>query len=63
MDNFDIHHSQFQLLSDRAIDWFIKSLKFKEGSPEREICILKRKLYMRDALKELRKAIKCLQKI
>ena len=60
MDKFLENTHQFQELSDKAIDWHIKSWKFKTNSPEWKICMLKRLIYMRDALKHLRKAKECL---
>lgn len=58
---FHIHHAEFQSLLDESIDWLINSWKFKRGSLEWKVCQLKREIYMRDALTELRKANLCLK--
>ena len=60
MNNFQLNHAQFQGLSNKAIDWFIKSFKFKPQSPEWQICRLKRKIYMKKAIEYLKEANKCL---
>lgn len=53
---FWINVAKFQALSDKAVDWTIKSWKYKVGSPEYKICKLKREIYMRDALEFLDEA-------
>lgn len=57
---FYIGHSKFQDLSDRAIDWLINSFKYESDSDEWKICRLKRRIYMREAIKHLKEANKCL---
>lgn len=51
--DFYIHHDKFQDLSDKAIDWYVKSFKFKYQSPEWQICRLKQQIYMNQALRHL----------
>lgn len=58
MLEFRSQHQKFQEYSDTAIDWFIRSTKFKYGSPEWKICRLKRQIYMREAIKHLEEAMK-----
>lgn len=50
---FYIHHAKFQDLTDKALDWYIKSLKFKRKSDEWTICRLKERIYTRQAIKHL----------
>jgi hypothetical protein len=54
---FYIHHDKFQELSDKAIDYFIKSREFKMNSPEWQICRLKRQIYWKQAIKHLNATI------
>lgn len=56
LSEFYIYHDKFQDLSNKAIDWYIKSWKYKIDSDERTICRLKRNIYMREALSCLKKA-------
>lgn len=49
-------------LSDKATDFYIKSWKFDKGSLERQICLLKRELYNREARKYLYKSIEITEK-
>lgn len=58
--DFYINHNQFQFYSDKAIDWLINSWKYKWGSDEWKICRLKRNIYMKKALKHLKKCTKFL---
>ena len=55
---FYIEHDKFQDLSDKAMEWFVKSFKYPAGSDEYKICHLKSNLYMREALNHLKKAEK-----
>lgn len=55
---FHIHNTKFQELTDLAIDWYIKSLKFKYKSDEWTICRLKERIYTKQALKHLSAAQK-----
>ena len=55
---FYIHHDKFQDLSDKAVDFFIKSFKFEYESPEWKICRLKQSIYMKEALKHLKETQK-----
>lgn len=61
MNEFLINHKKFQHLSDVAQDWFVKSFKYPENSEEFQICRLKRKMYMREAMKYLKEANKWIQ--
>lgn len=45
---------------DKSVGWYLNSFNFGKRSLERQICELKRQLYMRDAKKYIRKAEKCL---
>jgi len=56
LTDFYINHDKFQDLSNKAIDWTIKSWKFRHNSPEWKVCKLKREIFMRDALEYLDKA-------
>lgn len=44
--------------TDDAVDWYLKKFKFKNKSPERQICELKQQIYKRQAMKHLRYATK-----
>lgn len=57
--DFYIHHAKFQNLADKALDWFLRGLRYPPESDERLICTLKRKILMKQALKELDLARKC----
>ena len=57
-DSFYINHNKFQNYSDKAIDWYLKSRKFKRNSDEWQICILKKRIYNKEAIKYLKKAVK-----
>jgi hypothetical protein len=48
-----IYHDKFQDLSDKAIDFFIKSIKYLPESEEWQICRLKERIYNREAIKYL----------
>ena len=60
-NNFYINHAKFQDLSNKALDWFIRSWKYKIGSDERKICCLKQRIYNREAVEYLNKAVKELE--
>jgi hypothetical protein len=55
-NDFYIYHAKFQELSTKALDWYLKSLKFKPNNPEWQICRLKREIYAKKALVYLKKA-------
>lgn len=57
---FWIHCAKEIELSNLALDWFIKSLKFKYKSDEWMICRLKEKIYMKQAMKHSEAALKYL---
>jgi len=59
---FYIYHDKFQALSSKAIDWFLRRQKYKKESPEWQICNLKRQIYMREAIYNLKKAVKWLKR-
>lgn len=61
LNNFELVHKQFQFYLDKAIDWFLKSFKFRYGSEEWQICRLKRKMFMRKAIGYLKEANKILK--
>ena len=59
--DFYIAHARFQDLSNKALDWFIRSWNFKVNSDEWRVCLLKQKILNRkageclaDAVKELK---------
>ena len=56
--SFYIYHNKFQDLSNKAIDWYLKSSKFKYESNEWKICRLKQDIYKTEAKKYLLKAVK-----
>ena len=51
--DFYIHHSKSIKLSEKAVDWLIKSWRWEKDTPEYQICMLKRKMYRRDSAEEL----------
>ncbi len=57
---FHINFAKFQDYSNRALDWFIKGLKFEYGSDKWKICNLKQKIYAKKAKRYLEKANKYL---
>ncbi len=59
---FYIHSDKYQELSNEAIDWFIKSLKFPYKSDEWQVCRLKERIINRQAVKHLLEANRILQK-
>jgi len=56
--NFYVCHDKFQELSNKATDWFIESWDLKEI--DKEIALLYRKKYHKEALEYLKKAVKYL---
>ena len=56
--DFYIFHNKFQHYSDRSIDWYIKSWKYKYKSDEWKICRLKMSIYMKESMKNLKKMLK-----
>ena len=57
-NNFYIYHNKFQDLSDKAIDWYLKSGKWKYNSDQWQICRLKQGMYKKEAMKYLKKCVK-----
>lgn len=55
---FYIYHNKFQDLSDKAIDWLIKSFKLKYRSLEWKVCRANYELLKNEAMKHLKEAIK-----
>lgn len=58
--NFFIYNMKCCYELERSVDWFLNSRKFKKKSLERQICMLKNELHLRNAKKYNRKALKCL---
>lgn len=56
--DFYISHNKFQDLSNKALDWYLKSGKFQYNSNEWKICRLKQDIYNQEAMKYLKKAVK-----
>ena len=46
--------NEFEKYHNQALDWYFKSLKFKYGSDEWKICMLKYKIYEREAFNTLK---------
>ena len=56
--NFYIYCAKFLDLSNRAVDYFIKSWKYKPDSDEWVICRAKERIFNKEALKYLKKTRK-----
>ena len=56
--DFYIFHARFQDLENRAVDWFIRSWKYKVNSDEWKVCRLKQAILKREAMNNLDKAVK-----
>ena len=54
LNEFHIQCAKFHDYSDRAIDWFIKSRKYKYGSDEWKVCRIKHKMLNKKAMKHLK---------
>lgn len=53
---FFIDLTRFCKYVDKSVDWFLKGCKFKKESPEKQICLLKQEICLREARKYLRRA-------
>ena len=60
-NEFYICFHKYNHYSDLAIDWFIKSFRYKHKSDEWKICRLKIKIFMKKAIKYLKEANKCIK--
>jgi len=58
---FYLYHNKFQKMSGKAIDCFIRSWGLE--SVEKEIAMFKRKKYMEQALKYLKKSNQILEEV
>lgn len=59
---FYIYNDKSSKLFDKSLQWFINSWKFKEGSLEKKICLLKEAIYRRESLKYLKKTKRILER-
>jgi hypothetical protein len=50
---YHIHLAKYLNYEDEATKWYIKSMKFKCKSDEWTICILKERIYRKQAMKHL----------
>ena len=57
-NDFYIFHNKFQDYANKALDFYLKSGKFKYESDEWKICRLKQSIYNREAYKYLKKCVK-----
>ncbi len=55
---FNIFYNKYQELTDISINWFIKSLNYIPETEEWQICRLKEKILMKEAMKNLENAVK-----
>jgi hypothetical protein len=62
LTNFYISHDKFQYYSDRSIDWFIESWKYKKNSYPWKIARLKMLMYKEESMKWLDEAGKELER-
>ena len=56
--NFHLYHAKFQDLSDKALTFFIKSIKYKPESDHWIILRAKERIFNKEALRYLKKAVK-----
>lgn len=59
-NEFHIEHGRFNKFWDKSTDWFIRSWKYEPMTEEWMIARLKWKMYKRESIKHLKKALEYL---